>query len=146
MINRDFFLRRSTRMQSLFDTVMRGFHAQGWKQSYDGSFGGCKYRMEEDEGDKRACAFGILMPDDVYSSRLEGSTVITMACNEVQGLPDEAKEKLNAWLSAFDEHDFVFLHALQRVHDAVHADGASLRSAMEAFGKAHGIDVHSWEY
>ncbi len=70
--------------------------------------GNCRYRLEED-GQVNKCAFGALIPDELYTGEIEGKGSDTLfskfpeliaAC----GIPD-------------DSDTYEFLHIAQRIHD-----------------------------
>jgi hypothetical protein len=109
--------------QELFDAVVDGFCAQGWRRSIDEN-GACVYRGPN--GTK--CAIGILIPNDVYSVRMEGkplSGLLALAHANGIELPGEITEHQN------------FLAALQTVHDSCVMnpdDGLGLKLAINAFG------------
>jgi hypothetical protein len=85
-------------LQPLFDRVLRGVRRQGYVRSTSAREA-CCYRG--DHGMR--CFVGFLLPDSVYRSDMEGSTVTMLAERGVfAGLPDEGIE---------------FLADLQAVHD-----------------------------
>ena len=86
--------------QEIFDKVVAHFAVQREAAAEDGV---CMYRTP----DGRKCAIGALIPDEVYSQRLEDKSVGALLLE----FPDIMRA------SGLSEGDLCFLFALQDVHD-----------------------------
>lgn len=112
--------------QEVFDIVSTHLFAQGRKSEDGGA--GCMYRSH----DGLCCAVGVLMPDDIYDTELEG-------CPADAVIDKLFKQGLADWR----EHT-TLLMCLQFIHDGAYfeSDGtlsrrdlsAALRRAAEKFG------------
>ena len=87
--------------QATFDRVFKRMEAQGWQRSVKGIL--CRYRSP----DGKVCGAGALIPDDLYSSGMEGQD-ITGVLNEYP--------KLQRYFTKenFDHHLVI---ELQAAHD-----------------------------
>jgi hypothetical protein len=83
--------------QESFDTVYKHLVTQGKKASWGNS---CKYRTQN----KKKCAVGCLIPDDLYDTTMEGKTLIALI-DEGYKLPSYFKRQSG------------LLGDLQSVHD-----------------------------
>jgi hypothetical protein len=88
--------------QTTFDRVVSHLRRQNARAM--GAFGLCLYRA----ANGRRCAVGCLIPNDKYSSDLEGQSL---------DLPDSSKE-LRAILEQ-EGHDLGLVRQLQVIHDTV---------------------------
>jgi hypothetical protein len=88
----------TTTRQEIFDTVVRNLHAQG--RPAVNSKGHCEYRT----ADGCKCAVGGLIPDDKYTTAIEGKRVYADVVQEV--LPSELRDHVS------------FLGYLQAAHDS----------------------------
>jgi hypothetical protein len=96
--------------QEIFNKVSNHLLVQNEKSaSTERSVGyACYYRYN---GLK--CAFGALIPDELYSKDLEGETVLSVLLK---------RPALNALLGIKSGEDREFLAELQRIHDAISVD------------------------
>lgn len=107
--------------QEIFDKVWTGLKAQGFQQSVSDD-GLCKYRGLN--GLK--CAAGHLIPDDVYSPKMEGATA--------DDLP---------WFRAeFNKEDLEFIFKLQLVHDEPDGDDDHMKRELTRFAKLNGLTIN----
>lgn len=86
--------------QEIFDKVVAHFAVQ---REVAAEYGMCMYRTP----DGRKCAIGALIPDEVYSQRLEDKSVDTLFLE----FPDIMRA------SGLSDDDSRFLFALQHAHD-----------------------------
>jgi len=89
--------------QEIFDTVATHLFKQGQRAVRGQADGLCAYRGE---GGLK-CAVGVLIPDQLYTEMMEGSTV--------SGLLDEAEWELPEWMA--DNQSL--LRDLQEAHDTM---------------------------
>lgn len=92
--------------QTIFDTVVTGLRKQGVCATKRGTTS-CQYRTPE--GNK--CGVGMLIPDEDYTKKIEGSSV--------RRLPHNLLSKLGL----VDEHTLSLAAQLQRAHDNAAARG-----------------------
>lgn len=90
--------------QEIFNTVVGHLIKQN-KQSANVN-GTCLYRGPNNT----KCAFGILIPDEVYKPYMEGSTSTSILVN--QSKQNEIEEPLG-----ISPDDYMFVRHLQRCHD-----------------------------
>lgn len=114
--------------QEIFDKVISGLAAQGWKQStYKNPLTGvpsCRYRG--DGGTK--CAIGHLIPDDLYRPDLENMVVYSKDVKEVL-------EKANIFPDN-DGYFWAFLADLQDAHDSLDSSTPEgMKLAMARFAR-----------
>lgn len=131
--------------QEIFNIVYNGLRGQNWKQSVAPVIG-CAYRA----GDCK-CAFGHLIPDEVYHKTLEGLTAERLLNGEeLQKSKDDlehinefyaagttmwndakaeiehqiaGRQKFYDWgLKNFDPADIDFVQKLQEAHDDLYAE------------------------
>ncbi|MGQ7794435.1 hypothetical protein ACUN0C_18675 [Faunimonas sp. B44] len=114
--------------QEAFDTVVRHLFKQG-KQA---KFGGCVYRGPE--GTK--CAVGCLIPDELYSPKLEGRSVFSLPQRVLDQLP--APSLLDKLQQAHDDDSNWLNPAYLRDHLAIIAGHWALNTdaLQEAFNNA----------
>lgn len=89
--------------QEIFDRVATHLLRQNAVASRGGC---CVYR--DDQG--RKCAVGALIPDEIYSPRMEGHNISNLWAS----VPGDCRER-----AAFAEKHWQLLRALQSVHDKV---------------------------
>lgn len=116
--------------QELFDTV--AVHLLKQNESSVDEGGGCLYRS----GDLK-CAVGVLIPDELYSSDIEGISV-----GKLYGGAYfiSARKKVTDWLfTTFSENQIKFLTELQDIHD----DGlpSEWRELLERLAINHGLST-----
>lgn len=105
--------------QEAFTKAYLGLKAQGFERAITGresEYGpACMYRTD----DGKKCAFGHLIPDELYTPKFEGNSVHYFF--NPLGLYDEDKETKKAAIKIveelFDEGDASFLRQLQICHD-----------------------------
>lgn len=149
--------------QEMFNIVYNGLRNQGWKQSIAADIG-CAYRA----GDCK-CAFGHLIPDEVYHETLEGLTAerllngedLKNAKNSLENIDVYYKVGTEMWENAkveiehqifgrqrfydwslknFDHADIVFIQELQLAHDDMDSC-VSMQRRIEAVGIKWGLTV-----
>jgi len=112
-------------LQKMFDTAAVGMLKQG-KKSIEGN--ACRYRG----GDGCKCAVGFLIPDDLYSPDIEGTSVFSSFKGPTASLyPDEldAALKLRETISHLIGHDDLrdlridLIDGLQDIHDSAESTG-----------------------
>ena len=86
--------------QELFDTIVTHLRTQGRLCI---TLAGCAYRGDEGS----MCAIGCLIPNEAYSSDMEGKSIIGLLCSDL--LPESLKNELKA-------HDRL-LTSMQDIHD-----------------------------
>lgn len=100
--------------QEAFDKALAGIRAQGYAPSYDPDVG-CLYRGPG--GTK--CAFGFLIPDELYIPRFEGISASDLMYPESTTFEFDSvvvKER-HAELAAMFGRQFASLRAMQVAHD-----------------------------
>lgn len=117
--------------QAIFNTVWNHFIAEGNPPSISAE-GRCRYRTE----DGKKCAIGILIPDELYSEALEGSSA--------KGICDFAD--IRAALDVHDSTDINYLNQIQFAHDGAAADHRAefaqyVKVKMQEIGKDFGLDI-----
>lgn len=112
----------------VFNHVMRGFAAQGWRRSLSKT-GACRYRGEG--GCK--CAIGHLIPDSRYSPDIEGNGISERVISSLFSWVDPGSVRLRVW-----QDNMKWLDALQSAHDNAVSDVA-LRPVMVEFAHDHGL-------
>jgi hypothetical protein len=98
--------------QQVFNKVVDGLLAQNAK-SYSASRLICMYRQNSKADDPCRCAFGHLIPDELYQPGMEANGLdlalkLSPHIAEIWGIDTEA-----------DHEDMLFLRELQRIHDSV---------------------------
>lgn len=119
--------------QAIFNTVKAHLLAQGRKaerEGYDG-YPGCVYRA--DNGDK--CAVGCLIPDDLYSPKMEGTKARQLIAEN---------EALARHLGISKEEDGgyperEFIQSLQHIHD--NRDPSNWSAALDTFAVEHELSA-----
>lgn len=114
--------------QEIFNKVWNGFKSQDWKRSVDHA-ANCMYR--DPSGFK--CAVGHLIPDEEYSSEMEGSTVWSLV-EEMNILSEGFQEEL--------KEEMAFIGRLQTIHD-FEALSHSLKYLLEELAKNHNLQIPS---
>jgi hypothetical protein len=87
--------------QDIFDTVVHHLFKQGKKAR------GCDHLCSYRGDDKTSCAVGCLVPDNLYTEKMEGRGVIHLFC----------MEDFKAIADHLGEDNKQLLYSLQRVHD-----------------------------
>jgi len=114
--------------QEMFDAIVTGLAAQGWRQSTDQAQDLCRYRSH----DGLKCAIGHLITDGNYTPDLEISRA---TCPTVQdALPEQYRYTKTDW-STYD-----FTEAAQRAHDCA-GMGAQMWDRFRALAKVYGLDA-----
>ena len=91
----------------------------------------CVYRGDGDPHSPVRCAFGVLIPDELYDSRMEGRN-----CRAV--LDDAAFPELR---KQFREADHEFLRQMQIAHDVEAEDPADLIFLLDKLAREFGLTV-----
>lgn len=102
-------------LQEIFDRAVTGVIGQGRPSGTLG--GGCFYRLNSNRNDEVKCAVGWLIPDDQYTSRMEGSIDQLFAewpqASEVLGGRTPEKQSLMEGLQA--AHDNSLCGAINKI-------------------------------
>jgi len=115
-------------MQAWFNTIYLGLNSQGFRQSSNDDI--CMYRGP----DGLKCAVGWLIPDDQYTSDMEGHSIYSkmfhsIIFNEKYVYVGEPK---HGWL--------LFLSELQMAHDCTQAP-QQRREELEVIAKSHNLMI-----
>lgn len=123
-------------LQEIYDTAKAGLEKQGWERSINKK-GGCLYRGPN--GTK--CAFGHLIPDDVYTKALEDVPVYEL-------LKRKNLTKMFAFLGGLDystdEKKVHFLDKMQQIHD-MSTDPQYMKSDFLVLGKKYELNIGDGE-
>jgi hypothetical protein len=136
--------------QEIFNKVWAGFEAQNWQRATQG--GACKYRTTDGS---RKCAAGMLIPDEEYNSKMEGSLVSRLATGETPKVDDNGIRQLSfdpeivcPTIAALGDPELDFLGALQAAHDTMDAYGRApeeigklLRDNLAAVARSEGLTI-----
>jgi hypothetical protein len=112
--------------QEIFDKVYRWFAVDGNQRSFDTQRGLCAYRGKNGA----RCAVGVLIPDNEYSSRFEGDSVMVLL----------GREKCSPTLKAISEGNERFLAELQRAHDEA-TNHDRLTAALRSVARGHALSI-----
>lgn len=115
--------------QDTFNWVYRGLAKQGFERSLDGAM--CKYR----DMDGRACSAGQLIPDHLYSIKLEGGT-IKPVLTQFSSLAVIRVTSLIEQLG----YDVEFVSQLQHDHDLSDRP-AEMKLRLKQRAKEHGLKI-----
>jgi len=88
--------------------------------------GGCRYRMEGG----RMCFAGVLIPDDRYDEKMEGSGITYSGGPSIVG---RLLQELG--------HDYKFVAELQTIHDAMDSDLSMWEPKFQELAEKHGLEV-----
>lgn len=93
--------------QEIFDIVWKHFITDKNPFSVNQDTNSCRYRGPNDT----KCAIGVLIPDNVYTDRIEGEVISSDVLLDIKPFA--------SWLiKTFHAEDMRFLKALQEAHDA----------------------------
>ncbi len=111
--------------QEYFDKTVEHLARQGHRSI--NAEGQCRYRMPTGE----MCAFGIFIPDELYSEDLEGMSLDIL---------------VNKHKVVFTGEVFLgFAYDLQHIHDCTRGGLATLKSALYGFARQTGLDASKVE-
>lgn len=118
--------------QDTFNIVAEHLLKQGDRAAADGSM--CLYRAP----DGKKCAFGVLIPDELYDPILENTTVDHIfgrignprVSNSVKY--EEVTVKIREHIGPIDSEEIEFLRKLQQIHDTTPPEYWDLQLAMIA--------------
>ena len=119
--------------QEIYDNVRRYFSAPGAKLAFDLDTGECVYRFyDEDDHATRCCAFGCLIPDNIYTDSMEGNPWESVAHDyRLEGLIDK------------NEGVRQFMTDVQSLHDSCaqenREDTATFLAYLDVLALAHGL-------
>jgi len=127
---------RFTSKQKLFDHVVIGLAAQGWRQAANN--GSCMYRAPN--GDK--CAVGQCIPDEAYERGMEGGTIHDD--DNSFGGKESPREKRIREAAGIPVKLRDFAKQMQRIHDT--ADYANtkhigMKDMFKVLGIAHSMSL-----
>jgi hypothetical protein len=119
--------------QEIFNVVWTGLKAQGFQQSLNDGGSECAYRAP----DGCKCAFGHLIPDELYDNKIEGSAVGIF----VQRYYKNIIPKLCDWfMETFDPEDLDFIRELQKIHDYV-ASPEQMEKELRRYARENRLDI-----
>ena len=129
--------------QEMFNLVVQTLMVkQHGRRAVDGK-GSCRYRASN--GDK--CAFGVLIPDDLYSPTMEGKGSrevlqrIDTDLDEDGHFTEEDVKRSEALRAKFAGH-FTFISELQNAHDCARDnDPEHLAYMLRQFGHQYRLEV-----
>ena len=87
--------------QELFDRGLAGIRQQGCRSSKDGA---CKYRLRTDDGRTLKCAVGHIIPDTIYTPRMENFI-------------DVVWDEFDSLRTLIGQENYKLACAMQRAHD-----------------------------
>lgn len=127
--------------QQIFDTVLTFLRAQGVPCTADNEDGheGCVYRNSM--GQK--CAFGVLIPDELYTSEIEGSSVAGATAVPPEALLTHNAKILRSIIDriGFEKRNYQLLIDLQRAHDSALSQGLiAWERAMKYVARNHYLE------
>ena len=111
-------------LQEVFNVSYAGLAKQNFRQSLRST--GCAYRGLS-EGS--ACAIGHCIPDELYSSFMEGQTLGTLACNHA-----------DVYLKLFGDLDKRALRELQKAHDRNEFPN-DMKNELHRFAESHNLTI-----
>lgn len=114
-----------TSTDDLILRVINALIAQG--PSYDTTEDLCVYRARAEYGETRACAVGLLIPEDQYYSTMEGEDIIGLRDKIAHGYWAGITREFEMFLNKHSET----LSTLQRAHDFLAASRASYEKFKE---------------
>ena len=115
--------------QKVFNTVSQHLLTQNYKA--EDERGNCSYRT----GEGLKCAIGCLIPDELYTSRIEGKLVPCGLFGFINSVEHQLIEILRKAIGVEDKDDLIFLNELQMIHDCSHPDDWEIK--LKAFAEKH---------
>jgi hypothetical protein len=121
--------------QEIFNIVYQGLKSQDFRQSVGTDINRtCLYRGPNNT----KCAFGHLIPDDVYDKRLEERSIQSLIDTK-----QDFKEQLSGffeWLSQFSEDHLFLLRILQYAHDC-YVDPSSMQKRLKEIAERYNLTI-----